>query len=283
MSLLQRLSLAALLASGPALATDAGSATANALDPVGAEVVVEGKLAQIPWQHLIHPPPGKSPLYVDLDGGGQIVAYVPKGEPCLSRVRLTGKVVEVSGRSKRPGSKERFTERSLDVTRIECLDAASIEPLLDRLADPALASDRKRDVEEELLRAGKPVIPVLIAHLSDARVFSRDTRIMNLNLLMNAPGHLPPPKPEEREVVVTLGARCDWLLRRLITPPRYHSAFAGNFKPRDVGYDSYLFRVADWPAWWARNQDKPLAEIREELKPVVDAYWKQRGTEQLVQ
>jgi len=45
--------------------------------------------------------------------------------------------------------------------------------------------------------------------------------------MMNA----PLPKPEECEVAETLGARRDWLLRRLITPPRYNSPFAGNFKP----------------------------------------------------
>lgn len=91
---------------------------------VGAQVVIEGRVSKTPYQHLIDPVAGKNIEYFDLDDGDQIVIYVKGPIGCAGKVRLTGKVKEVVGTSKRPGSKhkERYVEYQIDVTRWQCLE-----------------------------------------------------------------------------------------------------------------------------------------------------------------
>ena len=92
---------------------------------VGGETTLEGKVAEAIWQHLILGVAGKTEVYIDLPDKTQTVAYIDPAFNCKGQVRLTGKVVEVRGGSKRPGSKiddQEYVEYHLDVTRWECLD-----------------------------------------------------------------------------------------------------------------------------------------------------------------
>jgi hypothetical protein len=88
------------------------------------DVTVEGREATIPHQHLIDPARARDAVYVDVDGGGQIVAYIAGGRlPCAGRVRLVGRWIDGEGQSKRPGDTTRVSERQLEVTRAECLES----------------------------------------------------------------------------------------------------------------------------------------------------------------
>ena len=91
---------------------------------VDQELTVEGKVAKAIWQHMIQGVPGKQEVYVDLEDQTQTVAYIDPAFNCKGRIRLTGKVIELRGGSKR-GSKiddKEYVEYHLDVTRWECLD-----------------------------------------------------------------------------------------------------------------------------------------------------------------
>ena len=97
----------------------------NMAGRVGDEIVIEGKVAEAIWQHLIKGVAGKTEVYIDLDDKTQTVAYIDPAFDCKGKVRLTGKVVEVRGGSKRPGSKiddREYVEYHMDVSRWECLD-----------------------------------------------------------------------------------------------------------------------------------------------------------------
>jgi hypothetical protein len=94
----------------------------------GREVVVLGRVARAPWQHLIQSLPGKTPDYLDLEGdAGQLVVYWTAAPSCPSRVELTATVVEVRGASKRPEVRsseadDTIRELQLDVHRVRCVD-----------------------------------------------------------------------------------------------------------------------------------------------------------------
>jgi len=91
---------------------------------VGEEVTIEGAVAKAIWQHMIRGVSGKQEVYVDLPDQTQTVAYIDMAFNCKGRIRLTGKVIELRGGSKR-GSKiddKAYVEYHLDVTRWECLD-----------------------------------------------------------------------------------------------------------------------------------------------------------------
>ncbi|HEY3448758.1 MAG TPA: hypothetical protein VGK67_20535 [Myxococcales bacterium] len=81
----------------------------------GETVTVEGQVSKSPWQHMIDTVAGKPAEYLDLAGGDQIVVYVAGKLPEGKRLVLTGKVKDLKGTSKRPGSKELVLERQLDV------------------------------------------------------------------------------------------------------------------------------------------------------------------------
>ena len=91
-------------------------------EDTGKRVVLTGRVARIPWQHLVRTGTGKDVVYVDLDDGGQIVAYAEGGLECDGRVMLEGTVIETGGKSKRPGSRERYAEYQLDVLRWERIE-----------------------------------------------------------------------------------------------------------------------------------------------------------------
>jgi hypothetical protein len=47
-------------------------------------------------------------------------------------------------------------------------------------------------------------------------------------------------------------------------------------------FSEQILKVNDWRAFWAANRQKTLAQIHEPIKPLVDQYWKEHGTTQIV-
>lgn len=89
----------------------------------GDTVEVVGKISDMPWQHLVGMHEAYPYFYyIDIEGGGQIVAYSAKEIACEGRIKLRGKVIEAGGSSKRPGSDEEYRELQLLVRSFECLE-----------------------------------------------------------------------------------------------------------------------------------------------------------------
>ena len=92
----------------------------------GLPVVADGKISDRPWQHLVGSVEGKTAEYFDLPDGSQTIIYVTETPSCPDRVRVSGKVIEIRGASKRPGEPESkagddFSELHIDVTRYRCV------------------------------------------------------------------------------------------------------------------------------------------------------------------
>ena len=128
----------------------------------------------------------------------------------------------------------------------------------------------KQQAGEALVKAGKAAIPILIGSLGDSRVY--ETR--DIANRMNLPPNVGQPKPVWSKI--TVGERCEKLLYRIITPA------VGGTESKSKVISEQVLRVGDWKQWWAANQGKSLESIHEELKPLVEAYWKQHGTTQVV-
>lgn len=90
---------------------------------LGKKIILEGKLSDIPWQHLINIPETHPEIsYLDTTGGGQTVLYSKKPIGCDGRVKIKGTVVEVQGKSKRPDSQEQYMEYQVIVDTWNCID-----------------------------------------------------------------------------------------------------------------------------------------------------------------
>lgn len=156
--------------------------------------------------------------------------------------------------------------------------------LMKTLARNDLSEQQRSRTEAQVLSLGTDAIGPLIAHLKDAKVIRTRNRIVNENLLVDAPA-VSRPRPEaiSRREDVSLGEDCRRLLLRVITPRDYKSPHESRRKPISAGPDQWMFRIKDWEAWWEKNKSKPLSQIQEELKPVIDKYWQELGTEQVIQ
>ena len=91
----------------------------------GKVVSVEGKIAEVIWQHLIKSPETHPVMtYFDI-GDYQIVVY-SKDElgcgNCKCKLKITGTVIKVEGKSKSPKSDEIYTEYHIAADKWECLD-----------------------------------------------------------------------------------------------------------------------------------------------------------------
>ncbi len=92
---------------------------------IGNDISLIGSISNTPWQHLIEITETYGNIeYLDLEDGNQIVIYSKKLIKCERKVRITGKVIEVTGKSKRPGdtSEEVYTEYQIIVDDWECFN-----------------------------------------------------------------------------------------------------------------------------------------------------------------
>jgi len=89
----------------------------------GDAVEIVGQISRTPWQHLVGMHEAYPYFYyIDIEGGGQIVAYSAEEIACSGKIRLSGEVIEAGGNSKRPGSDEEYRELQLLVQSFECLE-----------------------------------------------------------------------------------------------------------------------------------------------------------------
>ena len=128
------------------------------------------------------------------------------------------------------------------------------------------AADRE-EPGRKLVAAGLEAIPVLIAALGDGRPYETRDIANRMNLPVNA-------RVEPLMSTTTVGQRCEELLHRIITP-------AVEGKAIKV-FSTQVLRVDDWRAFWAARKGKTLAQLHDELSPLVKAYWDAHGTTQKV-
>lgn len=88
----------------------------------GRMISFEGKVSDIPWQHLIKIPETHPHIsYVDTEGHGQVVVYSRDRITCRGPVKIQGTVFKVEGKSKRPGSDDLFTEYQIMAEKWKCI------------------------------------------------------------------------------------------------------------------------------------------------------------------
>ena len=238
--------------------------------------IVEGRRSKNIWQHPIAAQRGKEAMYVDPDIGGQLVAYVSGEKPPENAwIRFTGKPLEFETQSKRPGDTRKFPVKQLDVERWEPIPQADLaQSFVDKMGSDA-PIEEKRVAKQELYKVGRDAFPVCIAHLEDERVYERcDVQ----NYLGLPPEHVA-PRPKPIIVDVKVGSEMRDTLQSLLTPIGYRSPYERNFKPHSME----MFLVKDWRAFWQKRRTKTLAQIHEELKPLVDRYYQTGGDAQPVE
>ena len=94
-------------------------------DKVGKKIAIKGKISDIPWQHMIKDIENHNHIYYfDLEDGDQIVIYSEVELYCSRSLLVTGEVIEVRGKSKRPSKIDDVTyvEYHIVVDGWECLD-----------------------------------------------------------------------------------------------------------------------------------------------------------------
>ncbi|HEB32437.1 MAG TPA: hypothetical protein ENI15_16450 [Spirochaetes bacterium] len=89
---------------------------------IGKRIVLEGRISTMPWQHMIDDNPDYRYMeYFDV-GEDQLVIYSKEKIDCGGLVRLEGSVIQIEGKSKRPGSDEVYREMQITVEGWECAD-----------------------------------------------------------------------------------------------------------------------------------------------------------------
>lgn len=231
--------------------------------------IVTGRVATVVHAHPLEAGRGDDVVYLDSDDGRQLAVYLRGDKPREQAwVEVSGRPVEFEASSRPDGRPARV--RQLDASSWRPLRGREeTEELVRRLGD-APAGERAA-LGATILAGGIDALPVLIAHLGDARVYEKDRDVQNY-VGLPAKG----PRPEPRYAVVTVGQVCGDLLHRLLTPP-YPSPHAGVVKPRGE-----LFIVRDWPKWWRENHRRSLAQLHKGLERLVDRYFLSGGDPQVV-
>ena len=92
---------------------------------LGEVITLNGKISQIPWQHLIgFIEDFKHENYFDLDNGEQIVIYTRTPILCRGTIKVKGTINKTEGKSKRPQPPEDnyYYEYQMLVETWECLN-----------------------------------------------------------------------------------------------------------------------------------------------------------------
>lgn len=93
-------------------------------DKVGKIIAIKGKISDIPWQHMINYVENHNQIYYfDLEDGDQIVIYSEAEIHWTRFLLITGEVIEVKGKSKRPSKIDDITyvEYHIIIDDWECL------------------------------------------------------------------------------------------------------------------------------------------------------------------
>ena len=91
------------------------------IDSVDKEIVVQGKISNEPWQHLIGNPQGYPFFeYFDLIDGYQTIIYSKEEIKSRSNLKIHGLVTKVEGKAK--GSTDPYWEYHITVHKWENID-----------------------------------------------------------------------------------------------------------------------------------------------------------------
>jgi hypothetical protein len=89
---------------------------------IGKRIVLEGTISPMPWQHMINNNQGYPYIeYFDV-GEDQLVVYSKEKIDCGGLLRVEGRVIQIEGKSKRPGSDEVYREIQIEVDGWECAE-----------------------------------------------------------------------------------------------------------------------------------------------------------------
>jgi len=91
---------------------------------VGKRIAIKGKISDVPWWHIIKDLENHNHIYhFDLEDGDQIVIYSAVELYCTRFLLVTGEVIEVRGKSKRPSKIDDVTyvEYHIIIDEWECL------------------------------------------------------------------------------------------------------------------------------------------------------------------
>jgi hypothetical protein len=124
---------------------------------IGNDVVLDGAISNVIAQHPIGDVKGKKPVYLDVPGNSQTVAYVPKDFDCKGDVFLEGKVISFEAGGKRQKSEERFRVAHLDVEKWQCLPAS-----IDSLVEAYEKASDKAAAEKRVVELGRAALPGLV-------------------------------------------------------------------------------------------------------------------------
>lgn len=207
--------------------------------------------------------PGRQRRVLQLDQGPGLALDAPAGRfsDCTGPLRLEGRLLPDDG-------SQRFA-----ASDGECLQPNSPGSWLRDLGLDAVSQAHKQEAIDRLANLAEAGVPLLIAHLQDRRLYG--SRLEIPGAAVNAPAQIQPPQP--RRVPIPVAEVCEDLLYSLLMP-EYRSPYAGQFKP----YNSALFKIRNWPAWWQKHGFRGLAALRQELEPRVDAYWRSHGVTQIL-
>lgn len=85
------------------------------------EVVMDGRISDMPWQHMIDIPETHPHMYYfDTEDGDQFVIYSKTQIDCEEGFKIYGSYIVIEGESKRPDSDEKYTEQQILVEDFEC-------------------------------------------------------------------------------------------------------------------------------------------------------------------
>jgi hypothetical protein len=110
------------------------------------------------------------------------------------------------------------------------------------LGDATISLEKHHKAANLLSEGDKEVIPVLIAHLGDQRIFNPNYREVSES--SDADRTVPTR-------VMTVGEMCNLLL--------YEVVYGDTRIPQEA-------LVPDWNKWWEANKNRTLSELREETK-----------------
>ncbi len=86
----------------------------------GKTVTVTGRISDVPWQHIIANEPGHPFSYYFDVGPEQTVIYAKTGIECGPGLTVTGTVIEVGTKSKKPGDDQTYREYQILVEDWVC-------------------------------------------------------------------------------------------------------------------------------------------------------------------
>ena len=86
------------------------------------KITITGELSEMPWQHLISPMDTHPNIYYFDKNRDQVVIYTKSAINCKKKIKIYGKVIKITGTSKRPGSDQVYVEHQVMVDKWECLD-----------------------------------------------------------------------------------------------------------------------------------------------------------------